>query len=570
MEGKKRRIGNRQYLVFPLVMCFVMIVLLSFGGTYIKASDSDDISCIDSGWSISRGDMFYQDVNLSEYDMDNSRSGETITITTPIYVTDYTDSIIFISTYMSVSVSVDGETVYSYGPEYEGRARFVPKNLNFITPFKSIGEHELSITYILFDDNSVISLPLIYMGSKHSLIRSFLSYHRLAIFVGAFFMVYACLLVSLGIFLALSKKRFMPVFFSAAFSMLLGFYTYSYNDIMCIASDQNMFFTMLEYISLYQMPLIISIILYSTHPEIATETQRFIIVINVIVPIIIRLLHSTDTIYMNRLVLPVQSVVLIEIVLILPQIIKGYFDNRKSKEHSEDYTGINADNYFIMGFVMFIICVLIEIIRLYVLKSSQYKRISNYTGNISFLTLGMLFFVICLFIYYFLNGTDHISTAIVRKKLEGIAYTDSLTGLSNRGTVNKYVETLEGRFVVVSFDLDRLKYVNDTFGHLEGDRMLKNFADILKSSFDNAAIIGRTGGDEFIAILEDPEDGLCDSCISNLEHAMHDFNDGDDNIKLSASIGYACSDETINGDYTDVFHLADERMYKMKEQHHAQ
>lgn len=552
------------------MMIFVTIVLLAFGGTYTNSSGSYDISSIDKGWSVRRGDELYQDVDLHEFDLGVSRHGQVISMTNNVYVSDARHSLIFISRYMSVRVSVDGKEVYAYGPEYEGHRSFVPKKLHFMTPFVSKGEHELSITYTLFDDDSVFTLPFIYIGSKHDLIRSFLSYHRLAIFVGAFFVVYSCLLISLGIFLALIRKKYLPVILSAVFSMFFGLYTYSYNDIFCIVSDQDMFFTMIEYVSLFFIPLIISVILYSTHPEIGNVTQHFIIGINAIIPVVVGILHYSDFLYMNRLILPVQFVILAEIILILPQLIRGYFVKRDKREHSDDYTGIDAENYFIMGFIMFIICALIEIIVLFILRSRKNLTLSSYTGNISFLTLGMLFFVICLFIYYFLNGTDHISTAIVKSHLEGIAYTDPLTGLLNRGMCNKYVETLTGRYAIVNFDLDRLKYVNDTYGHPEGDRMLRTFAGILRECFDKADIIGRTGGDEFVAIFKDPEDGLCDRCINELDKRIRSFNDREDKVKLSVSVGCAYSDETTNGDYPDVFHLADIRMYEMKELHHAQ
>ncbi|WP_027205667.1 GGDEF domain-containing protein [Butyrivibrio fibrisolvens] len=570
MEKQERRIVKRKYLVFPLLMIFVLIVLLAFSGTYTNSSGSYDISSIEKGWSVHRGDEIYRDVDLHEYDLGVSRHGQVITITNNIDVTDKKHSLVFISKYMSVSVSVDGEVVYSYGPLYEGHRSFVPKKLHFITPFTSEGEHVLNVTYTLFDDDSVYTLPSIYIGSKHDLIRSFLSYHRLAIFVGAFFMVYACLLVSLGVFLALIRKRFLPVILSAALSMLFGLYTYCNNDIFCIVSDQDILFTMLEFVSLFLIPLVISVILYSTHPEIGNGRQHFIIGINAVIPIVVVFLHFTDFLYMNRFIIPVQFIVLVEIILIFPQLIRGYFVKRDKRERSEDYTGIDAENYFIMGFIMFITCALIEIVILIFLKSRQYLSLSTYTGNISFLTLGMLFFVICLFIYYFLNGTDHISTAIVKSQLEGIAYTDPLTGLMNRGMCNKYVETLSGRYAIVNFDLDRLKYVNDTYGHLEGDRMIKTFAEILSRVFDKADIIGRTGGDEFVAIFKDPEDGLCQNCISELDRKLRIYNDKEDKIRLSVSVGYAYSDETANGEYPDVFHLADVRMYEMKELHHAQ
>ena len=96
-------------------------------------------------------------------------------------------------------------------------------------------------------------------------------------------------------------------------------------------------------------------------------------------------------------------------------------------------------------------------------------------------------------------------------ELAGISRADELTGLLNRrGFTRAANEAVEkgresGRYAVIVFaDLDYLKFINDRFGHNEGDYALKASAAILKKIFGATAIIGRTGGDEF-NILAFPE-----------------------------------------------------------------
>lgn len=101
----------------------------------------------------------------------------------------------------------------------------------------------------------------------------------------------------------------------------------------------------------------------------------------------------------------------------------------------------------------------------------------------NFLTLGMLLFIVCMFIYYFLHGIDHINSVRMKTQLEGLAYTDTLTGLVNRAKCMQYMAALKGAYAVVSLELDRLKEVNDRYGHLEGDKMIKTFADLFITSF---------------------------------------------------------------------------------------
>ena len=96
-----------------------------------------------------------------------------------------------------------------------------------------------------------------------------------------------------------------------------------------------------------------------------------------------------------------------------------------------------------------------------------------------------------------------------RKKAEEhiryVSFHDSVTGLYNRAYFEEEVQRLDtGRGLPVSFiigDLNNLKLVNDTFGHSEGDLLLKAIADILRKTCRNEDIIARWGGDEFAVIL---------------------------------------------------------------------
>ncbi|MBR2255917.1 MAG: GGDEF domain-containing protein [Blautia sp.] len=95
---------------------------------------------------------------------------------------------------------------------------------------------------------------------------------------------------------------------------------------------------------------------------------------------------------------------------------------------------------------------------------------------------------------------------------ERASKTDFLTGLNNRRALEEYVashwpEWLQrGREVVIfSVDLDRLKYINDTYGHREGDYAIQTVADALSTVAPPYAVVARTGGDEFMIVMEQRE-----------------------------------------------------------------
>jgi len=99
-------------------------------------------------------------------------------------------------------------------------------------------------------------------------------------------------------------------------------------------------------------------------------------------------------------------------------------------------------------------------------------------------------------------------------KLEDLTTRDALTGSYNRRFLMSYVDDCIERiksgelntFSIIMYDLDHFKHVNDTYGHIAGDEVLKSFADILRSSMRSADIVARYGGEEFIIVMPTAEE----------------------------------------------------------------
>jgi diguanylate cyclase (GGDEF)-like protein len=97
---------------------------------------------------------------------------------------------------------------------------------------------------------------------------------------------------------------------------------------------------------------------------------------------------------------------------------------------------------------------------------------------------------------------------------ERLASMDPLTGLDNRRKVELEARAAAGRkFCIVMFDLNDFKQINDQMGHLAGDQILKQFATEQRSAIRAGDIVGRWGGDEFLAIVD------CDLAQANAQLA---------------------------------------------------
>ena len=149
------------------------------------------------------------------------------------------------------------------------------------------------------------------------------------------------------------------------------------------------------------------------------------------------------------------------------------------------------------------------------------------------------------------------------ERARSLADTDELTGLLNRRGWSRFLE-LEGaryrRFGdpagIVILDVDNLKQVNDTQGHHEGDRMLRETARILQQNTRAVDIVARLGGDEFGVITVGAVGDDIAALIRRLRRAF-------DGVDLQMSIGYAS--HTVAGGFTHAWRTADQAMYDDKE-----
>ncbi|MBN1411704.1 MAG: GGDEF domain-containing protein [Spirochaetales bacterium] len=156
--------------------------------------------------------------------------------------------------------------------------------------------------------------------------------------------------------------------------------------------------------------------------------------------------------------------------------------------------------------------------------------------------------------------------------LQDISRKDELTGLYNRrGFMTAAEENLElaGRMekggALFFADLDRLKYINDTFGHDEGDFAIKTCAKILTRIFRHADIIGRIGGDEFIIFTVDMDVAGVEKIAARLKEQITLVNQEIQKpYQVSISIGWSVFTDKSIKDMKTLIQEADDMLYTRK------
>jgi diguanylate cyclase (GGDEF)-like protein len=156
------------------------------------------------------------------------------------------------------------------------------------------------------------------------------------------------------------------------------------------------------------------------------------------------------------------------------------------------------------------------------------------------------------------------------------AYVDSLTGLLNKKAIMKYAEMAvdnapkkHNQVALAIMDIDNFKSVNDNYGHLFGDKIIKAVGEIIKEAVGTDAVAGRMGGDEFLIVFEKFTDELeyrnVLRCIRTKVNYVYQNKFTEAN-KLTCSIGLArYGIGSCSTSFHDLFKIADRSLYLAKQ-----
>jgi len=166
------------------------------------------------------------------------------------------------------------------------------------------------------------------------------------------------------------------------------------------------------------------------------------------------------------------------------------------------------------------------------------------------------------------NAINANSCKIQIKELNGHIHHDLMTGVYNRVfgmlTIDKWLQ--EGKpFVLIFADLDNLKYINDGYGHIEGDKYIINAAKYFGKFPHKDALVCRFGGDEFVLLVPDISYDTANTFMNYLcWDFQHDEYLDDKDYDYRISFGIAEVEAGNKMTKSEILSLADERMYTYK------
>lgn len=219
----------------------------------------------------------------------------------------------------------------------------------------------------------------------------------------------------------------------------------------------------------------------------------------------------------------------------------------------------NIKNSIIWGALSFTICLGLF---LYCSNSKPYYMIdSNIVRWLFSINLAVVFLFIIIYLIIFLNYTTKLENRIINE-----SRIDRLTQIHNRYDLYNYIEQLNDKtdYALAILDIDDFKHVNDIYGHIAGDFILKEVARISNEELYDS-FVSRYGGEEFVIVTK--MNGNFNDSFNKLDSlrdkiANHVFKFNDININLTVTIGLAQYKDNIK--IEEWINNADELLYQGK------
>ena len=149
---------------------------------------------------------------------------------------------------------------------------------------------------------------------------------------------------------------------------------------------------------------------------------------------------------------------------------------------------------------------------------------------------------------------------------------DHLTGVLTRRAFDRYSKKIDDNYkrnnvdyAVIFFDIDHFKKVNDTYGHDAGDVILATFAKVLEKSTRDLDIVGRYGGEEFMALLHFSDIKEIETYISRVKSIVTEHKFKYDNLKIQITFSAGVTLRSENKTFDDTIKKADELLYQAKQ-----
>lgn len=551
----------------PILVIRIILALIVFFGIMVPVyytTSSSHVHCdsykLDEHWDIRVNDTLYEDKTLSKFRFDLLHRGDYLVCETtlPLESAGIKQPILgFVSQHSVVNVYLNHTLLYSYGAEDYAAGDFVgygPHNIP-LPPYYV--EKTLRIECLITENHALSAIQPLTIKDGRRFILEKLSTSRVTLAISFFLIICGVLFGIFSLVHIQDRDNFVERFCIAVFSFLIGMWSLCNTDFITLIVPDLKQKVSIEYMCFYTFLIPFT---YYFRPRItqkhrsASQKMFFFLLLTgeitfaalAIACSWMRLVHFYRFLVFYHILLIV-AVVFVNLLFIV--------DLKQIKLQMNPILF-----FFFFATVMFTY----ELVCYNISKYTTGLSGKGYSGAICYSS----FLIVASLMYDFEKTvSNHVSKKVQQELLLEFAYSDSLSGLSNR---RKCEETLKlftdllTPYIVISLDMNFLKKINDTYGHHVGDQMITDFSQVLQEVFGTLGTVGRMGGDEFIVILPNVNDAQVTLLLQAMDEQIELRNAQPREYQLSCASGFASSEEVDDSDFLAAYKLADERMYENK------
>lgn len=514
---------------------------------------------LDDGWDITINEAVYQDAVLTELQFPAVRKGDVITMQR-VLPADWglvEGALRFYVRHNAVRMYIDGEQIYEYGHDRLAAGKTLGSGYQFI---KFPGEYQgktLRIELVMAEDKVFTKLDSVRIYEWENAHRLIATEGRLPLLCGSFLILFGLIVCGITTVALIFSVKYVRLFCISVFSVCMGLWTLSYYNIMQIFTIPLYSISLINYLALYLAPIPLTVYIREDVENLKSRfwklCYRIFLVTEVTAVSAAILLHAFDIVHMAGILKYMQTVLMGGMLFFLIVLLRNLKFSRPENRLS------------VVGLLVVVICVAYDMLG---------YNLGRYLGSDAFnlkgvSSCGIMIFICTLFVSFYLEMTQKMMEQKERDFLIKSAYTDELTRLHNRRYCMEYMEKLKEQknfeYTVICFDVNNLKTINDTFGHAQGDILLKCAAEVLEKTFAEQGFVARMGGDEFVAIIRTAEEVRIGMLIEQFLQNVSQKNRMVRDLNMSIAYGYACGSQ-IGSEIEKVYQKADDNMYEKKRQ----
>ncbi len=511
---------------------------------------------MDRGWTLYLNDKKVENVDISSYTVSGLKRLDTIEISrlvTEDLHRGYTAQVR--SSFCSVEVFVNDEPIYSYGTSNVADNSFLGNGYCFVELPADLQGKILKIRYILNEKNAITDIGRITLEPTSDARMVFANKNATSVYMNAFVLVFGLALVAIGFSVRADGKDNLSLILIGIFSALIGHWSNCQGKIYQIFSDSLTKISTQEFLCIYTAPIPLAVFIWSKIKDEGGWREvvlRIVMAVFTVFDVFAIILHLTNIVRFPQSLLAYHIFGVLGIGAIS---VAGIFKVRKEK---------TSDKIVILAFGEITAAALLDLIRLHMQRIFLPSK--DIIVEVSFLPIGAILLVTMLTASHLFSLYEKVLSHAERDALTKLAYHDPLTGIYNRAKANERFKELEAKdsvYALVNFDVNGLKYVNDNFGHDEGDNLLKKVAELIEKNFSEIGTGYRMSGDEFLCVI-DPA-GIF-TVKQAADRFKKDLKEASKNSKyvLSVSYGIAYKNSSDDKSVQEIYAEADEKMYAMK------